>query len=250
LPHKTIYSTLKQSMKYIILTFLFIITYAAYSQEKTSGKITEQETKTLKKTEPQLWYVDSLPPYKYRKTKDSLGRLDSLRNAKKEQRERVFENLEIPAGLFEILKWVFYILLALGVGFLILKGNFSFNLSPKNKKIDIVITETSNIESVEQLGQISFQGQINEAENQGNYRLATRLYYLWTLKKLIDNQLINFHKRKTNQDYCHEMMGNKNSEEFNQSTNIYNHVWFGEFNINQEIYQKVKADFNQLLEKL
>jgi hypothetical protein len=237
-------------MKYIIITLLLLITYSSYSQKNYSGKITEQETKTLKKSEPQLWYVDSLPPYKYRKTKDSLARLDSLKNAKKEQRQRIFEDLEIPAGLFEILKWVFYILLALGVGMLILKGNFSFSLSPKNKKIDIVVTETSNIESAEQLGQISFQGQINDAESQGNYRLATRLYYLWTLKKLIDNQLISFHKRKTNQDYCSEMKGNKYSEEFNQCTNIYNHVWFGEFNIDQEIYQKVKSDFNQLLEKL
>ncbi|MDH4461855.1 MAG: hypothetical protein QE277_10545, partial [Flectobacillus sp.] len=69
-------------------------------------------------------------------------------------------------------------------------------------------------------------------------------------KKLIDGNLISFHLRKTNMDYCQELKKSTVYDSFYNCTQFYNYVWFGEFSINQEIYNRVKATFNELLVKL
>jgi hypothetical protein len=240
-------------MKHILLILLLLNTYFLQAQE-TQFPITKIEIDTLKKREKDLWYADDVPP-DVRKAQKALE--DSLRKAslkqrtkKEEEREEIFQGFDIPAWVGELLKWLFYAVLLFGVLMLILKGNFIFGFKPKNAKVDEIISETTAIESAEQLKTIGYEDQIQRAEEQGNYRLATRLYYLWTLKKLIDDDLIQFHIKKTNRDYCQELIGKTVYQNFDQCTQYYNYVWFGEFKIDDSTYTKIKTEFKTLLNQL
>ena len=244
-------------MKYILL-FLSLTTYPLLAQESNSS-IQKIEIDTLKKREKDLWYVDSPPP-NAKKTQKELE--DSLRKAYLKQkttpvgeREAIFQGFDVPLWVLSLLKWLFYALLLGGILMLILKGNFNFSFKPKNNKVDEIISETTAIESAEQLQNIGYEEQIKRAEAQGNYRLSVRLYYLWTLKKLIDNDLIQFHIKKTNKDYCQELLGKTVSggtvyDDFSQCTQYYNYVWFGEFKVDSATYSKIQTHFNLLLKQL
>jgi hypothetical protein len=237
-------------MKYFLFVFFLFCTSSVFAQS-AEYPVVHSEVDSLKKKESDLWYVDKQPPKEYRNPSKTEMKNDSTDAARRKlERQRIAEMFNISPVVFEVLKWLMYGLLLVGVFYLILKGNFSMSFKPRNAKITTVITESSTIESAEQLQTISYQDQITEAESQQNYRLATRLYYLWTLKKLIDNDLIVFHIRKTNRDYCQELNGNQYYQPFLKCTEYYNYVWFGEFNINDVAYQEVKSNFNQLLEKL
>jgi hypothetical protein len=240
-------------MKYILLIFLLFNIKFLHAQE-TNSPITKIEIDTLKKREKDLWYADDVPP-DVRKAQKALE--DSLRKASLKQkpkqegeREEIFQGFDIPSWIFTLLKWLFYAVLLFGVLMLILKGNFNFSFTPKNNAVDEIISETTAIESAEQLKTIGYEDQIKRAEEQGNYRLAIRLYYLWTLKKLIDDDLIQFHIKKTNRDYCQELVGKTVYDDFSQCTQYYNYVWFGEFNIDNLRYDKIQKHFNLLLKQL
>jgi hypothetical protein len=240
-------------MKYILLIFTLLNTYPLLAQEDKS-LITKIEIDTLKKRQKDLWYVDSPPPDP-RKTQKEIE--DSLRKAYLKQhpkeergREEIFQGFDIPVWVLSILKWLFYAVLLGGVLMLILKGNLNFSFKPKNNEVEEIISETTAIESAEQLKGIGYEDQIKRAEEQGNYRLATRLYYLWTLKKLIDAGLIQFHIKKTNKDYCQELVGKTVYDDFSQCTQYYNYVWFGEFKIDNLMYDKIQRHFNLLLKQL
>jgi hypothetical protein len=237
-------------MKYFLFVFFLFFAMSVFAQS-AEYPVVNIEVDSLKKKESDLWYVEKQPPKEYRNSSKTQMENDSTDAARRKlERQRISEMFNISPVVFEILKWLMYGLLLVGVIFLILKGNFSMSFKPRNSKITTIITETSTIESAEQLQTISYQDQITDAESLQNYRLAIRLYYLWALKKLIDKNLIIFHIRKTNRDYCQELKENQYYESFMKCTEYYNYVWFGEFNINDTIYQELKANFNQLLEKL
>ncbi len=240
-------------MKYLLFLYLLLNTLSLSAQQ-SNDTISRKEVDALKKQESELWYVDAPPP-NAQKSKAALE--DSLRKSYLKQkrspiaeREEIPRPLNIPEGLLSILKWLFYGVLLAGILFLIFKGNFKFGMGPKNADVNEVVSETTTIESIEQLQKIGYENQIIQAENQGNYRLATRLYYSWTLKKLIDAKFIRFHINKTNMDYCQELSSRTFYEPFRQCTQYYNYVWFGEFNIEQQVYKKVQTSFKALIEQL
>ena len=238
-------------MKYLFVLCFIVCSFSPFAQQHNQP-IRLVEVDSLKKQEPELWYADSLP---YNRTPASATpNPTATEKTKKEtpkeiEREKTPFNFTIPEGIGEVLKWLFYGILLVAVLLLIFKGNFNFSFST-NKSVDFEVTETSKIETAEQLQTIGYEGQIKRAEEEQNYRLAIRLHYLWTLKKLIDGNLISFHLRKTNMDYCQELKKSTVYDSFYNCTQFYNYVWFGEFSINQEIYNSVKATFNELLVKL
>jgi hypothetical protein len=226
------------SLTLIVLVFLSLQTL----QAQEPGFIKDSSVVKLKKSNPELWYVD-LPPPKFKKNIDSTEK-----KATKLKTEEVVDNSDMFVGLFEFFKYLFIIALIGGVFYLIFKGNFSFNFSKKkNDTIDEIVTETTKIETEEQLQNISFEGQIIEAEYKQNYRLATRLYYLWVIKELVERGQIKFHIDKTNRDYCNEMLGKSQFRFFENCTNYYNYVWFGEFKIDENAYQKIATSFKSLI---
>ena len=82
---------------------------------------------------------------------------------------------------------------------------------------------------------------IAEAEDAGNYRLATRLGYLEVLKHLTDRGLIQWQPDKTNHAYLAELAAGPLREAFRGATRQFEYVWYGELRLNAALYQQARA---------
>lgn len=101
---------------------------------------------------------------------------------------------------------------------------------------------------------IDFDKQIAEAINQKSYKIAVRLFYLYTLKKLADKQLIAWEINKTNHDYTEELSksagGSRLHQDFEQATYYFEYVWYGDFKVNDSQFEKAKLLYEQFIKKI
>lgn len=228
-------------MKIFRIIFFFILATGM----TFAGPVKDTTVSNLVKKEPELWYVN-LPPPKIKTTIDS-----TQKKPESFEREDIGEAPQILGDFLKVFQWIFLGIFVAGIIYVIIKSNFSFDFfKKKNENLDEIITEETRIDSNEQLERIGFEDQIKNAENQLNYRLATRLYYLWLIFKLTQRKFIKFHVNKTNHDYIRELKNTKYLDEFSLCTRLYNFVWFGEFELEAQHYQSLKEDFNILLNKI
>ncbi|WP_106916773.1 DUF4129 domain-containing protein [Chryseobacterium aurantiacum] len=115
-------------------------------------------------------------------------------------------------------------------------GNFIFG--KKNKKLDLNVEELH-----ENIHEINFPESIANFERAGDYRSAVRYQFLFILKKLSDKKLINWNPEKTNKDYVAELKAPNLKNEFSDLSYIFDYVWYGEFNIDEQSYQKFKNQY-------
>ncbi|AZA53183.1 DUF4129 domain-containing protein [Chryseobacterium sp. G0201] len=115
-------------------------------------------------------------------------------------------------------------------------GNFIFG--KKNKKVIIKDEELH-----ENIHEINFPESIAKFEREGDYRSAVRYQFLFVLKKLSDKKSINWNPEKTNKDYVTELKVPNLKNEFSNLSYIFEYVWYGEFSIDEQSYQKFKAQY-------
>jgi hypothetical protein len=146
---------------------------------------------------------------------------------------------------YQTLEYIVYGLLGVIVLYLLIK----FLL--ENPVSSVFKTETAAIEGFsyveENIEQIDFENLISKALKEQNYRLATRYLYLKSLKSLANKQVIEWHYEKTNSDYLNEIKDSQLKTLFKRVSYIYDYVWYGEFPIDEESFNKNKDDFNQLI---
>ena len=115
-------------------------------------------------------------------------------------------------------------------------GNFIFGR--KNKKLDLNVEELH-----ENIHEINFPESIAKFEHEGDYRSAVRYQFLFALKKLSDKKLINWNPEKTNKDYVVELKVHDLKKGFSELSYIFEYVWYGEFSIDEQSYQKFKNQY-------
>ncbi|NQX78059.1 DUF4129 domain-containing protein [Gilvibacter sp.] len=98
----------------------------------------------------------------------------------------------------------------------------------------------------EDLAQIDLQALIDEALQQGDYRLAVRYMFLKALKELSGKRLIEWHFEKTNNDYLRELESDQLKDEFKTVSRLYDYVWYGEFPIDKQRFNQAAQRFEQL----
>jgi len=144
--------------------------------------------------------------------------------------------------------WTFVIILALAaVIFFVLK------LMGMNK--DSLFARTSDRDlpysiSSDDINNISFEEAIDQAISQGNFRLALRLLYLQSLKKLSDKEYIDWQINKTNSDYLYEVLNKPWHSLFKSLTRKFEYTWYGEMNIGKEDFDHLKLQFQQFNNQL
>jgi len=102
----------------------------------------------------------------------------------------------------------------------------------------------------EDIHEMDFEKLINEAVAEKNYRLAIRLVYLFALKQLADKQLIDWQPGKTNHDYADELQASQLKPEFNELSYYFDYAWYGDFAVDQSLFEKVRSTFNQWKSKI
>ena len=93
-----------------------------------------------------------------------------------------------------------------------------------------------NIEE-ENIHEIDFKKEISSALDNGDYRLATRLTYLQTLRILSDNELIDWQIHKTPTEYLYEVQNVEMKPLFRELTNNFLQVRYGNYDASLELYQ-------------
>lgn len=97
---------------------------------------------------------------------------------------------------------------------------------------------------------IDFDAQIRDALARTDYRLAVRLWFLRTLKALSDKELLRWQIDKTNSDYYYELSGTNYQEDFGEVSNVYDHIWYGEFPVDESSYKTAEEKFKTLSGKI
>jgi hypothetical protein len=97
---------------------------------------------------------------------------------------------------------------------------------------------------------ISFEEAIENAIASSNFRLAVRLLYLQSLKKLSDRGYIEWQLNKTNIDYLQETKEKAWHSLFSSLTYNFEYTWYGEATVNKEKFQVVQQQFHQFNNQL
>lgn len=147
---------------------------------------------------------------------------------------------------YRTLELIIYGLLALGAVLLLIKFLLrtpSENVFKRNHEA------MGNIDFTEEnISEINLDELVDEAAKNGNYRLATRYLYLKALKLLAEKNIIEWHFEKTNSDYLKEISDSNIKRIFKRISYLYDYIWYGEFSIDKETYEKNKSVFQKLVE--
>ena len=151
-------------------------------------------------------------------------------------------NLEALATLFKIIG-----ILAVAVAVVFLLRYFvgiQGMQKATNKKFDPnAKIDTQTI--AEHIHEFDLPTLIQQAIAQKDFTVATRLYYLLTIKTLSDKNLIHWKKDKTNRNYLNELTALDTKSQFSQLTNIFERVWYGEVAVNEAIFGEIEEQFKR-----
>src|SRR6185312_17400641 len=171
---------------------------------------------------------------------DKTGRITRLHHP---QKDNSYMNRNLNSLPFKILFWLMALFF---IGFVSYKVLFKNGIFSK-KKNELNTDEAED--APQELIEISkYDSLISEAENAGDFNLATRYLFLKTLKLLSDKELIHFSPDKTNHEYLLEMKSNNYYNEFGSLTRNYEYAWYGKILIEANAYQHLKEKY-QLFNK-
>ncbi|GAB3707947.1 hypothetical protein GCM10027592_42580 [Spirosoma flavus] len=139
--------------------------------------------------------------------------------------------------------WQYVFLLAIaGLAiYLLMKAEaFSFLFPKKAQSTDLDYENLS-----ENIHEIDFNAAIEEAISGRNFRLAIRLLYLQSLKRLTDANLIDYKPDKTNRQYVTELANSPLQTDFEQLTRQFEFVWYGDFPVDETRFNAIQAQFGQ-----
>lgn len=156
-------------------------------------------------------------------------------------------NLNFPGAglLIRILFYGIIIAILAGIVYVIMK-NVSFK-----SKVTLDATDATAADDIEDINDLAIDPLLKQALQDGNYRLAIRLYYLALLKTLNERTLIVWKKDKTNRDYLSELFHQPHYyQPVRTLTLAYEEVWYGDHVLAPEQFEQLTADFGTLHQQL
>jgi len=102
----------------------------------------------------------------------------------------------------------------------------------------------------EHIHEFDLSALIQQAIQQQDYSVATRLYYLLAIKQLSENDLIHWKKDKTNRNYINELKNSALKNKFRNLTNIFERVWYGEVVVDTTIFADIQGQFQVFIDDL
>jgi len=98
-------------------------------------------------------------------------------------------------------------------------------------------------EAIENIHSVNFETLIQEALAANDTRLCIRYHYLWLLKYYSDKNIIVWNHQKTNRDYYYEIQSKEHKQQFEKLSYLYNHIWYGDFEISDAVFQQARTAF-------
>lgn len=147
--------------------------------------------------------------------------------------ELIGKSIEVPQ-----IRYAFIIIILSIVVFLLLKTD-ALKLFVSNRKRAKIDYETEK----EDIRKLNIDEIISQAIKNKNFRKAVRYLYLKLLKELDNRELINWEINKTNRDYSNELKKSELKKEFKELSVYYEYVWYGDFEINQTMFENINKQF-------
>lgn len=174
---------------------------------------------------------------------------EQVKKKKKKPEEPKFDREERDRSMFDFsgfsgLAQIFMLVLVLALlGFLVFK--LMGNRWPWEK--NAVLKGEEEMQNEEELNVDELQLKIREAIANKKFRMAIRYSYLFTLRRMDEKGWIRLDAKSTNYDYVKQMKERDPHGTFAYLTNIYDYVWYGEFELNEEQFNLVYKDFQNYL---
>lgn len=146
------------------------------------------------------------------------------------------------AGFWKVLLFILIFAAVLTLIYLIFK-----NKKPANKKIIVNVENNWNPEIITKT---ELELKLQEAIEKGDYREGVRIYFTFILKELIKKGWIIWKKEKTNHHYVMEMGKRPNALVFLSCVRIYDLVWYGDYQIDEEIFEMLKPELETYYKSL
>lgn len=118
---------------------------------------------------------------------------------------------------------------------------FSGNTVLMRNKNDDLDDEPQFIEK--NLERVDLESYIQKAIDSEKFELAIRYLQLANLQALAKRGYIDWDYRKTNNDFLNEIKNQDLKKQFQETTSVFNYVWFGEFEIDTSKFERYKLSF-------
>lgn len=147
-------------------------------------------------------------------------------------------DIDFNFGTWEFWKHVLLIIVVIALIF----GLYLFlkHMLPKNARVQLAIDDDWNPTVVTKS---ELEKRLEEAVLGNNFRECVRIHFMYILKELIKGKFIQWEADKTNYDYLNELRKTKGIDDFQECVRIYNIVWYGDYEIAESDYQKLKPTF-------
>lgn len=142
-----------------------------------------------------------------------------------------------------ILRIGFYIFCGIGIIYVILRllGLDAAQLLGKSSSGSVQYAG-----AVEDIHRIDFEDEIDKATQKQNYQQAIRWCYLWALKKLSDQQHIDWHPGKTDHEYLAELKDRSLRTQLSYLVYLHEYTWYGDFPADKELFTDARQRVDQL----
>ncbi len=244
----------KLSYQFLILLAGFLISFNIHAQVSTDTTTTtveevpaEEESTTyypdtLKREFRSIVFdsvqaVNSDKGFYYKRYMDSLLRATQFK-VQKPRRRVDLNGSDFFNSIFGIIFWILAIGLFAYLVYRLFLSNSSFlSRNRKNIASDVTVIEEENASDPDSL--------LRNAIRNGNYRLAVRYLYLQSLQRLSEKKFIEINANKTNYEYVMEVRRHKFANEFASLTLQYEYVWYGEYPVDERLFEQIQGSFTQ-----
>ncbi|WMJ71900.1 DUF4129 domain-containing protein [Cytophagaceae bacterium ABcell3] len=148
------------------------------------------------------------------------------------------------ANVGEVLLWVAILALIVFVVFKLLKVDFA-SLWRSDANVPAINSEEGELPSTPDLQML-----LEKAVETQDFRNAVRYYYLIILQELGQRNFIRWAAEKTNRDYLSEIKNPSLKPGFRNVSSVFDHIWYGGFELSEERYKQIDHSFADFLHKL
>ena len=153
-----------------------------------------------------------------------------------------FDAPNVGGSFWKVLLFILIAALVILILYLIFK-----NAAPIDKKVIVDVEDDWNPEVITKT---ELELRLEAAMKREDYRECVRIYFTFILKELIRKSWISWKKEKTNHHYVMEMAGKSNQLVFMECVRIYDLVWYGEYEIDEEIFEMLRPTLEDYYKSL
>jgi hypothetical protein len=168
----------------------------------------------------------------------------SQRNTEMQNKQTTRKPISIPPWLSTVLLILLSVII-IGV----LLWIWLYNKKTGNPKI-IQKTDEENLQDSIEKTQSELEQMLAKAMAEKDYRLAVRIYFVFIIKLLKEKELITWDKKKTNTQYLREMQNNAHFSTFHTCVNLFEMIWYGKRQLNENEFYIVEPLFKNYLQKI